>query len=179
MRQLSSFWLNFKIQILCIFNKVFKRNLEVKFVSLNSAIITKGNELGVFWGVRGCHKIIIENTITLVGNVEGFKFIYDGSFDTLFLTFYGTDRIYSETITIRSNSVDILTDFEHYLKLPDLRKVPLKNNDIFLNFNNSWTLNDKKVSFKSFEVTSQENVYVKTDINKVQLDEFYINKYKP
>ena len=179
MIHLSSFWLNFKIQILYIFNWVLKRDLDVKLVSLNSAIITKGNELGVFWEVRGCHKIVIENSIVLPGNGVGFNFLYNGTFDTLIISFYGIDKIYSETITIRSNSVDILTDFEHSLKLPNLSKVPLVNSKFLLKFNNSWALEEKKMSLKRFEVTNQKNIYIQKDLKKVQLDEFILDNYKP
>lgn len=177
MNYLSSFVLNIKIQLLFLFNKILRRDLEVKFVSLNSAIITKDTEIGIFWEVRGCYKIVIENSIILPGNVQGFNFIFNGSFDTLFITFYGTEKIYSETLSIRSNTVEILNSFEHNTILPYLKNVPINSQNYILGSNYIWKPVISPIIINNIEALPQKNIIIKKELTNVQLDKFNILNY--
>ncbi len=162
-----------------MFNKILKRDLEVNFVSLNSVIVSKGTEIGVFWEVRGCYKIIIENRIIIPGDSHGVNFMFDGTFDNLFVSFYGTHKIYSETIIIRRNTVEILDKFEHFPKIPSLTKNSLNKKGYVLKFNKTFKLYFKELKVKNLITLPQHNVEVTTEIEKVQLDEFKIDNYKP
>ena len=173
------FLLYLKIQFLYIFNKVLCRDLDVRFVSLNSAMVTRGTEIGVFWEVRGCYKIVIENRIIIPGNSHGVNFMFDGSFDNLFITFYGTNKIYSETIIIRRNTVEILNKFEHFPKIPSLIKNSLDKKGYVLKFNNPFKIYFKELKVKNLMTLPHYEVEVTTEIEKVQLEEFKIDNYKP
>jgi hypothetical protein len=181
--KISDFYTSFrneiKIQFLFYFNKILKRDLDLKFISLNDVIITKGTEIGIYWEVRGCHKIIIENKVTIPGNSNGFNFIHDGTYDSIFITFYGINRIESKTVPLKSNCINLLNRFEHDICIDSITYIPLNKQNYYNNIPNDWKLVYKINQFKPDEIIIKNNIILKYNIKEVQLDSFIIDNYKP
>ena len=91
-----------KIRSLCLLHILSRRSLKVVFFSIPDPVIIYGNTFVLFWKVKGCYKITINDLIELPGNTS-LAYI-DSSLisDTVTVQFHGIKSKIKKTVHLNT-----------------------------------------------------------------------------
>lgn len=105
-------------------NLILIRPLKIQSVCLYDLVVIQGNEIELFWKVRGCHKIKIKGLGVFPGNTAGLKFIFSNRHNPIEVTFYGILKGIKKKIRIENTKINLLDRFMATAKLPVVIEVP-------------------------------------------------------
>ena len=115
--------------VIFVANFLKRRKLEVFNVSLGDTLLLKGNSVDIYWNIVGCHKIIIANRFSLLGNTKGVSFPLDRYNSSIEIIFYGVNSLMRKTISLPDRySVSIAEALETELTSSLQQHLSLKPN---------------------------------------------------
>lgn len=159
-RAFKSIGLSAQCFLLLLKNLLLIRMLRVKSVSLYDSVVIEGNEVKLFWTVRGCHKIKVQNIGTVRGNIKGIKFKVRDITKPIEVCFYGIAKKKTEQIFFNGAKVNLLNKFYSDASMPLAIETPHNRTNLDSQFSNS------KLE------TNFENIIF-------EFDSFDLNKYEP
>jgi hypothetical protein len=94
------------------------RFLKIDNLGLNDAVVIEKNEVVIFWRVRGCYKIILNDITTISGNNTGLKYRVLDIGIPITLTFKGVFKSIKKTIEFKGSRIYLLDNFDSKAILP-------------------------------------------------------------
>ena len=146
--------------LLLLKNLLLIRMLRVKSVSLYDSVVIEGNEVKLFWTVRGCHKIKVQDIGTVRGNIKGIKFKVHNVTKPIQVCFYGIARKKTEQIFFNGAKVNLMNKFYSDASIPLAIETPHNRTKLDSEFSNS-----------KLETNFENIIY--------DFDSFDLKKYEP
>ncbi|MBL0310577.1 MAG: hypothetical protein IPP77_13155 [Bacteroidetes bacterium] len=146
--------------LLLLKNLILIKTLRVKSVWLYDRVVIQGNEVELFWKVKGCHKIRVAGIGTIKGSLTGIRFKLADITKPIQICFYGIAKRKTETVFFNGAKINLLNKFYTDSTLPIAFAVPYNRENLDCQFSNS------KLE------TNFENI-------TFEFDSFDLNKYEP
>ena len=159
-RVFKSIGLSAQCLLLLLKNLLHIRMLRVKSVSLYDSVVIEGNEVKIFWNIRGCHKIKIKGIGTVKGNSKGVMFEVCDVTKPIQVCFYGIAKKKTEQIFFSGAKVNLLNKFYSDALMPLAIETPHNRINLDIYFS------------KSKLESNLENIIF-------EFDSFDLNKYEP
>jgi hypothetical protein len=115
--------------LLCFKNILLIRTIKLKSVTLYDSVVIEGNEVEIYWRVKGCHKIEINGIGVFPGNIHGLRFLFLNAHNPIEITFFGIAKQLKRQIQINSAKVNLLDKFILTTELPGAIEVPFNRNN--------------------------------------------------
>jgi hypothetical protein len=90
--------------------KLLRRQLHLEFISSPDPIIIYGNPINIFWQVRGCYKITINDEAELSGNNDQVHLNSTEVTEIITIKFYGVSSIIEKTFSVVPRKVELKQD---------------------------------------------------------------------
>ena len=84
---------------------VFRQRLQLRSISSPDPVILNGNYFTMFWEVKGCYKIIINDSIVLAGSTNVVHFDSERVQDQMRIMFYGCKETIEKIVEIHKVNV--------------------------------------------------------------------------
>jgi hypothetical protein len=107
------------------------KTLKVKAVEVSEIFVINGAEINLCWDVKGCYKIEVEGIITVPSSINKIKLLYFERLGALKVTFYGVGNTLTKFVEVNCTKIDIISDFNFFVELPELEDVANTSFEIF------------------------------------------------
>lgn len=151
-------------------NLILRRKLSVYDVWCSNLLVIEGNSVRLFWKVKGCHKITVNNSESFRGDSYGATALLSENHNLLTIRFYGVGKIIIKNISLSIWKVNLLAALDAKTNMP--AQIETKYSNTNLAFTGSTS--ELKASLNLWE-TSIASTVLEVNLSDDNYSQIYLN----